>query len=251
MESSDPSEIQRNLYSGFVAADADDWLRSAYDVARGASGDAGEKHGRETGSGDGLEQVIELEKWARRAGLLFEAASFPLRLRGGREHWLVNPLIESDRIVKVTIGPEFGFYPACLPKSRYRDVCHWFTTVEGMPLQYLRRLLLLNELFPRCHTRLAGFIVTKDRLHAVTAQLIAQGRPASLAEISTWMLENGFRFISAWTWFRPDDGVALFDVLEKNVMHCVDGEIVPFDVIPIRCEGESLEMMHAALQRMS
>lgn len=89
-----------------------------------------------------------------------------------------------DRIVKVTIGPEFGFYAACLPKSRYRDICHWFTTVEGTPLQYLRRLLLLNELFPRCHTRLAGFIATEKRLHAVTAQLIAQGRPASLAEIS-------------------------------------------------------------------
>lgn len=183
--------------------------------------------------------------------MLISAENLPRIVKGGREHDLVQTRDYLDRIVKVTIGPEFGFYPACLPKSRYRDVCHWFTTVEGTPLQYLRRLLLLNELFPRCHTRLAGFILTKDRLHAVTAQIIAQGRPASLAEISTWMLENGFRFISAWTWFRPDDGVALFDVLEKNVMHCVDGEIVPFDVIPIRCEGEFLEMMHAALQRMS
>ena len=182
--------------------------------------------------------------------MLISAQNLPRIVKGGREHDLVQTREYLDRIVKVTIGPEFGFYPACLPKSRYRDVCHWFTTVEGMPLPYLRRLLLLNELFPRCHTRLVGFIATKDRLHAVTAQLIAQGRPASLAEISTWMLANGFRFISAWTWFRPDDGVALFDVLEKNVMHCDDGEIVPFDVIPIRCEGVFLEMMHAAAGRM-
>lgn len=251
MEPSSSTTAQHEFYRELVADDADDWLQPAYDVACGATGHVGEEHGRAPDPDHGLAQIEALGKWARQAGLVFEAEPFPNRLKGGREHWLVDPLETSDRIVKVTIGPEFGFYPACLPKSRYRDVCHWFTTVEGTPLQYLRRLLLLNELFPRCHTRLAGFIVTKDRLHAVTAQLIAQGRPASLAEISTWMLKNGFRFISAWTWFRPDDGVALFDVLEKNVMHCVDGEIVPFDVIPIRCEGESLEMMHAALQRMS
>jgi hypothetical protein len=45
--------------------------------------------------------------------------------------------------------------------------------------------------------------------------------------------------------------VALFDVLEKNVMRCDDGEIVPFDVIPIRCEGTILEMMHSAVRRMA
>jgi hypothetical protein len=250
MESSSSTTAQHEFYRELVAANADDWLQPAYDVACGASGHVGEEHGRAPDPDHGLAQIDALGKWARRAGLVFESEPFPRRLKGGREHWLVDPLETSDRIVKVTIGPEFGFYAACLPKSRYRDVCHWFTTVEGTPLQYLRRLLLLNELFPRCHTRLAGFIVTEKRMHAVTAQLIAQGRPASLAEISDWMRQNGFRFISAWTWFRPADGVALFDVLEKNVMRCDDGEIVPFDVIPIRCEGIFLEMMHAAAERM-
>ncbi len=51
--------------------------------------------------------------------------------------------------------------------------------MEGLPSQYFRRLLLLNDLFPRCNTRLVGFVPREGQLHAVTSQLIAQGRPAN------------------------------------------------------------------------
>jgi hypothetical protein len=64
-----------------------------------------------------------------------------------------------------------------------------------------------------------------------------------------WLAAQGFVFISAWTWFRSANGVALYDAMEKNVMRCDDGEIVPFDVIPIRCEGTFLGMMLAAAKR--
>ena len=57
--------------------------------------------------------------------------------------------------------------------------------------------------------------------------------------------------MSAWTWFRPTDQIALFDVIEKNVMECGDPDLVPFDVIPLRCEGLFLEMMLAAVERLS
>lgn len=135
------SSDQRALYEGLVAEDSDDWLRPAYDVARGVAGDAGAEHGAAAGSGDALGQVKALRLWAERAGLLFNENTFPKRFQGGREHHLVEALCAARRLVKVTIGPEFGFYAACLPKSRYRDVCHWFTTIEATPLQYLRRLL--------------------------------------------------------------------------------------------------------------
>jgi len=240
------------FYQAIAAPAADDWLQAACDVARGVAGDVGTEHGTAAFSSERLEQqVTALREWAERSGLLIEPNLIPLRLRGGREHHLIDPQAASDRIVKVTIGPEFGFYAACLPQSQYRDVCHWFTTVEATPLQYFHRLLLLNELFPRCHTRLAGFVWSGSRLHALTAQLIAQGRPASLHEITVWLQGLGYHFISAWTWFHPESGVALFDVLEKNVMCCDDGEIVPFDVIPIRCEGIFLEMMHNAARRLA
>ena len=39
--------------------------------------------------------------------------------------------------------------------------------------------------------------------------------------------------------------------MSKNVMECDDGEVVPFDVIPLRCEGQFLGMMHAADARLA
>jgi len=214
-------------------------------------GDGREEHGAALDPDRLGRQVAALHAWAEQADLLIPEDALPPIVKGGREHSLLQTRRYLSRIVKITIGPEFGFYAACFPRSQYRDVCNWFTTIEATPQQYFQRLLLLNELYPRCHTRLAGFVWSGRRLHAVTAQLIAQGRPASLNEISQWMHQRGFRFISAWTWFNPQSGIALFDVFEKNVMLCGDGEIVPFDVIPVRCEGVFLEMMHAAVARMA
>jgi len=187
MESSDPTSArfeEGSLQQRLLQSSRVDLLRAAYDGLRRAVGHGREEHGRTFDSDELGRQVAALREWAAEADFLISEQNLPRIVKGGREHDLVQSRECLDRIVKVTIGPEFGFYAACLPKSRYRDVCHWFTTVEGTPLQYFRRLLLLNELFPRCHTRLAGFIATEKRLHAVTAQLIAQGRPASLAEIS-------------------------------------------------------------------
>jgi hypothetical protein len=45
-------------------------------------------------------------------------------IKGGREHSLVQRRDYLDGIIKVTIGPEFGFYPCCFPRVMYRDVCH-------------------------------------------------------------------------------------------------------------------------------
>jgi hypothetical protein len=244
---------QRSLYQRLVEGGSSDFLRAAYDVTRSIACDAGEEHGAAFDESELGRQVEALRSWARKENLLIKPEDLPPQNKGGREHYLTEPLVPSDRLIKVTIGPEFGFYPCCLPKARYRDVCHWFSTMEALPLQYLRRMLLLNELFPRCDTRLVGFVSRGTTLHAVTTQLIAQGRPAEdrHGELRGWFTSQGFVFISAWTWFRPSDGVALFDAMSKNVMRCDDGETVPFDVIPIRCEGTFLEMMHAAAERMA
>ena len=251
ISSTDPAK--RSLYQRLVEGGSADCLRAAYDVARSVASDAGTEHGAPFDPSELGRQVEALREWASADGLLIRPEDLPLQNKGGREHNLMEPLVLSDRLIKVTIGPEFGFYPCCFPKAMYRDVCHWFSTTQGMPLQYLRRMLLLNELFPRCDTRLVGFVSRGSTLHAVTTQLIAQGRPASdkTGEMRNWLAAQGFIFISAWTWFRPADGVALFDVMEKNVMRCDDDEMVPFDVIPIRCEGGFLDMMRAAAKRMA
>lgn len=253
MGSKEDAVRRREFYRELTGQQAADWLRAAQDVAQRAESDAGEQHGPPADFRHRLErQTLALKSWAAENGLVIGQSSLPGFFRGGREHHLADPLAEASRLVKITIGPEFGFYPQCFPNAVYRDVSHWFATTEATPLEYFRRLLLLNELFPRCHTRLLGFVLHGGVLNALTAQLIARGQPASDAhgEIRNWLGALGFRFICAWTWFRPADGIALFDVLEKNVMRCDDGEIVPFDVIPIRCEGQFLEMMNQAAARV-
>jgi hypothetical protein len=206
MEASHPGSRksgQASIFQRLLESSGEDCLRAACDGLRRALGDGREEHGAAFDPDELGRQIAGLHAWAAQAGLLIPAADLPPLVKGGREHSLVQTRDYLSRIVKVTIGPEFGFYAACLPQSQYRDVCHWFTTVEALPSQYFRRLLLLNGLFPRCHTRLAGFVWSGTRLHAVTAQLIAQGRPASLHEITSWLQGLGYHFISAWTWFHP------------------------------------------------
>jgi hypothetical protein len=226
-------------------------ISDAGEISRRASGDAGAEYGTPARESIALtEEVAALKTWAAENSLLIQKESLPDLHKGGREHHTLDPQTASAWIYKITIGPEFGYIPICYPKRQFRDVCHWFSTETGLPSQYFQRLQLLNALFPRCETQLAGFVSRGESLHAITAQRIAWGHPADSNRISSWLLSQGFVFISAWTWFRPADRVALFDVMEKNIMECGDPDLVPFDVIPLRSEGQFLEMMQAAVERL-
>lgn len=111
---------QRCFYQAVVAPRAYDWLQAACDVAGSVAGDAGAEHGAVAVSGERLEQQVNaLREWADHSGLLIEPTQIPPRFQGGREHHLIDPQSASDRIVKITIGPEFGFYATCLPRSQY------------------------------------------------------------------------------------------------------------------------------------
>lgn len=228
------------------------WLDSIGSFLQSALEHDRTQHGTSDGTSDRLEQEVALLKeWAVQNDALLPESAVEPRVKGGREHALIKSSAYPERVLKITIGPEFGYIPVCHPKRQFRDVCHWFSTETGLPSQYFQRLRLLNELFPRCETQLAGFVSRRESLHAITAQRIAWGQPADANRISSWLLSQGFIFISAWTWFRPTDQIALFDVMEKNVMECGDPDLVPFDVIPLRCEGLFLEMMLAAVERLS
>ena len=228
------------------------WLRACYDVLRRTVEDDRTQYGTSVGASYELARNLgEVLQWATHVGIVLSSDAIEPFVAGGREHDLIRTRAILNRVIKITIGPNFGFYPCCFPKQQFRDVANWFSTREGTLKEYCERLLLLNALFPRCDTQLLGFVNRPQKLHAITAQWIAQGRPAQNAEIRAWLLSEGFVFIAAWTWFRPSDGVALFDVMEKNVMLCTDGVIVPFDVIPIQCDGQMLEMMEAAVARLN
>jgi hypothetical protein len=184
---SEPGGTIRSLSELWWSSAGAGYLRMCRDDLRGALAHDREKHGTPLGSCDGLErQLALLRKWAGKRGLLLGPKLFEWRIKGGREHYLIQTREVLQRVIKVTIGPEFGFYPCCFPRQQFRDVCNWFSTRVATPLEYLERLIVLNELYPRCETQLLGLVDRVESLHAVTAQLIARGRPASTNEIARW-----------------------------------------------------------------
>ena len=164
---------------------------------------------------------------------------------------------EPYRIYKITKGSGWGVFPASLATTWHKPVRYWFEDRPATPLEYFERTLLSNthmmhELnrddYPVLN-RLEGFVYSHGRLQAITSQPVFEGSPATPSLMATWFINRGFRFIRSWAWFRPADGLAVFDAYMDNVMDC-DNELVPFDVIPILAKGPLLESLHAAVARL-
>jgi hypothetical protein len=199
-----------------------------------------------------------LETWASQKGL-FVASLVPDELDDSRtrEHHIFIHPADPSRIYKITKGPGWGVFPASLATTRHKPVRYWFEDRPATPLEYFERTLLSNthlmhelnrEEYPVLN-RLEGFVHSHGRLQAVTSQPVFDGSPATPAAMAAWFIQRGFHFIRSWAWFRPADGLAVFDAYKDNVMDC-DNELVPFDVIPILAKGPLLESLHAAVARL-
>ena len=174
-----------------------------------------------------------------------------------REHHIFFHPAEPSRIYKITKGSGWGVFPASLATTRHKPVRYWFEDRPATPLEYFERTLLSNthkmhelnrDEYPVLN-RLEGFVYSRGRLQAVTSQPVFEGSPATPSVMADWFIKRGFRFIRSWAWFRPADGLAVFDAYMDNVMDCED-ELVPFDVIPILAKGPLLESLHAAVARL-
>lgn len=203
-------------------------------------------------------EVAVLESWADEVGLWLDQKSITgLRDPRTREHVLFRSEHAPDRIFKLTKESVFGLYPRCLPENFWRKNCrYWFGEHGGTPCQYLKRLSLTNsELLGdlpssqlRNLNRLEGFVRNEGQFQIVSSQPFLDGEPASVNEIAKWFSDRGFVFIREFTWFRPSDGLAVFDTWMHNLMK-VQGVIIPFDVIPVQAEGQFLEKLLEAANR--
>ena len=203
-------------------------------------------------------QVEALVQWANQKGLWVPQLVPTLMAdTGTREHNLFRHETEPFRIYKITKGVGWGVFPASLATTRHKPVRYWFEDRPATPLEYFERTLLssthlLHELnrdeYPVLNRR-EGFVHSHGRLQAVTSQPVFDGTPATPAAMAAWFINRGFRFIRSWAWFRPADGLAVFDAYMDNVMDC-ENELVPFDVIPILAKGPLLESLHAAVARL-
>jgi len=161
---------------------------------------------------------------------------------GGKEHDLFPAVETGRRIYKTTKGSGFGWHPICEPLVGTPS--DEFQLRLGEPLQYFRRLLLMNELFPALN-RLDGFTHIQERFQIVTSQPFLKGRNATPTEISKYLKQHGFSHVCDTTWFRTADNLAIFDAGEPNIL-VSHGKIVPIDVIPLRISGYFLRRMREA-----
>lgn len=111
--------------------------------------------------------------------------------------------------------------------------------LNALPLQYLERLLLQNEVFGD-DIRLEGLWQDGEGWHIVTSQSDIAGRPATLDEIRVGMKEFGFRELP-WRGIGYENSLAfqfgdifVWDVHPANMVMTAAGLLVPIDVILMR-----------------
>ena len=116
----------------------------------------------------------------------------------------------------------------------------------GLPLEYLHRLALQNEIFGDQVT-FVGIAGPRVRPSIITRQADIPGEPAVLSDILDLMThELGFRCLPARFSVGYEDSlgfvrneIAVFDLRSANVVRTPEGLIVPIDSIPVRLDEKS------------
>ena len=220
----------------------------------------------EPGTSDALgdRQAAEqglIEPWIVQHELWMGAAQFNELLLGGTEHdveRIGDPVTHVRRVTKATdvqAGKGHGFMPAAV------GGLHLGPASLG---HYLKRLVLLNEIFPEVTMRLEGFLSVSGRIEVVTRQEYVSGRILSDLAVDigkqemTRFVERGFTkrgFAKLYlpsqvgpshAWYRADDNTALFDAKPANLME-QDGQLFPIDVNPVRPAGLLQRLIRACL----
>lgn len=236
------------------------WLADAAALlSAGAGVDAQESGALDAVSDRQVAEQRLIEPWIDLHGLWLEITNLDELLLGGTEHDVARVGEPIQHIRRVT-------------KPTYEGVGYGYTPIVdgGLRLgpaslgEYLRRLMLLNEVFPDVAMTLEGFIRAPLRLEVVTLQEYVPGR--LLGDIATemgghevrrliegWFTRRGFAklYLSnqpgpSHAWYREEDNTAVFDAKPANLLEW-DGSLRPIDVNPVRPTGALLRAIRAAL----
>lgn len=187
-----------------------------------------------------------LREWAHSEGLWIPFDELGEIQRGRMEHdlFLVEDGVKK-RMGKITKGAGFGRHPFCedLISGMMSD---WFQARPGSPLQYLRRMELVNTRFFPGMNRLEGFSEVDGRFVIATSQPFFAGRDSTHREITDYFSERGFDPVCEGIWFCKNDSMAVFDAGRTNLVFS-EGRPVPIDVIPMIAEGRFLERLEEAV----
>ena len=120
-----------------------------------------------------------------------------------------------SRLLKMTKGESFGFTPTCDEASPFPR--EWFPLLPATPVQYLRRMTLLDELRPELETSLEGFALVEEKLVVVTSQRFIDPAAAPQHAIGAFFGERGFERLSESALYH-NLNLAVFDVTPANVL---------------------------------
>ena len=185
------------------------------------------------------ESFRRLVIWAEEDERFFEGLQ-PLK-EGGREHDLTyDPA--TGTWLKFTKAAAAGYvvsFDSGVP-----------TLEPGLPLEYLERLAIQNEIFADRVT-FVGIAAERHRARIVTRQPDIPGEAAEPAEIIRMMeKEIGFSLLpkrfsigyeNSLAFIRDD--IAVFDLRPANVVRTHTGVIVPIDAIPVRLDGRAKQIL--------
>ena len=185
------------------------------------------------------ESFRRLVTWAEASGRFHEGLQ--ALMEGGREHDLTyDPAtatwLKFSKPCKAgyIVSFEFGA-PALEP---------------GLPLEYLERLLLQNQIFSDQVT-FVGIGGHRHRPTIITRQPDIAGEPADPSEIIELMTRGlGFELLPARFSIGYQDSlafirenVAVFDLRPANVVKTPDGLIIPIDSIPVRLDEKAIAIL--------
>ena len=167
--------------------------------------------------------------WARQRGAVFERKQITgVRYRGGVEHEVVDDC-ERQRVIKITHPGHYGN----IGSTRWGKL----ELVQAKPLEYLTRLVQVNQLFED-QTRVLGVILHSSGPRIVTTQPVLRGEQAQQEAIIAWMRSLGFAAVGKKTYWNAALGLALFDAHPGNVLVIPDCRLRPIDVVPCIADAQ-------------
>jgi hypothetical protein len=119
---------------------------------------------------------------------------------------------------------------------------------HALPLQYLDRLLLANEVFGDL-IRLRAVVETQEGPSLETTQPDIEGGAPSVENVSRLMFALAFVRVpdAGPTWYRRRDNVLAIDAQPWNFIETPAGDVVPFDVGLQRPNGELLDHLRRVI----
>ena len=202
----------------------------------------------------GTRQGRALWQWAKENGCRLNHGEYTSLIDGGGQEHRVWHDLQKKCYVKATHAGRYGWVATLDYRfnKRTQEDEPYIGMGDALPLEYLERLILQNEVF-RDDIRLEGFSIEADGLVILTSQPFVRGRKPKPVEILEVMKVLDFERIpgipanteESFSFYRRQDRVSVFDAHTGNYLQTKQGITVPIDLVMVRAD----EAMHDYLCR--